>query len=100
LTDSNGSTSPLIVACPVKNLEDELGKPAPTCRYCTTVEEVPDKDAPTVPYARKLNQEQVHLVARARQSITDDECELVDARNKRILLDTHRDDDNPDKSSH
>jgi len=75
LTDSDGSTSPLIVAHPVKDLEDELGKPAPNRRYRTTVEEVPDEDAPTVPYARKLNQEQVHLVARARQSMTDDERE-------------------------
>jgi len=99
LTDSDGSTSPLIVARPVKDLEDELGKPAPTRRYRTTVEEVPDEDAPTVPYARKLDQEQVHLVARARQSMTDDERELVDARNKRIFLDTHGDDDNPGESS-
>jgi len=91
----------LIVAHPVKDLEDELGKPASNRRYRTMVEEVPDEDAPTVPYARKLNQEQVHLVARAQcQSMTGDEHELVDARNKRIFLDTHGDDDNPGKSSH
>ena len=58
LTDSDGSTSLLIVARPVKDLEDELGKPTPNCIYRTTVEEVPGEDAATVPYARKLNQEQ------------------------------------------
>ena len=99
LTDSEGSTSPMVVTFPVNDIDDELGEPTLNRSYRTTMEEVPDEDTPHVPYARQLNQEQVDMVARARQSMTDDERERVDARNKKVFLDTYGDDDNPGESS-